>query len=135
VRDQGLWDYKLQAPNGHNWEDFGNYHYGATGAATGLFTPQTLLREAGKNQCDNGRSDPKWGTPLDPPYGDDINDQYWIKEGISDYYSGMYGNPAKSPIYKDVLRSLADYYSRQDAQENYRAPNKNWYRNNPSLQQ
>ena len=129
VVDSGSWDYKQSAPAGQKWEDFGNYHYGLTGAATGIFNPDTLLREAGKNQCDKGLSDPKWGTPLASPHGDDPKDQYWIREGIRDYYSGLYGKPATPSLYKDLVRNSTSAYSNLDALTNYRVRKKSWYRN------
>jgi len=42
VRLGGPWDFKQQ---GGQYEDFGNYHYGAVGAALGL--PELVLRRAG----------------------------------------------------------------------------------------
>ncbi|MDX8378130.1 MAG: polymorphic toxin type 44 domain-containing protein [Mariprofundales bacterium] len=89
VKNSGQWDYKQK---GTSWENFGNYNYGATGAASGLFTLDTLLREAGRAQTIAGTSKPEW-CPLDngAPYCDDPNDQYWIRQGWNDYQSGMYG--------------------------------------------
>ena len=89
VKNKGPWDYKQF---GSKYENFGNFNYGATGAAFG-FKTATLLNEAGKAQVAAGTSLPEWGTPGPrflpelgtPPYGDDPNDQYWIKQGI-DYY-------------------------------------------------
>jgi hypothetical protein len=43
VTDFGPWDYKRQDSK---YEDFGNFNYGATGAAFG-FSEDTLLRMAG----------------------------------------------------------------------------------------
>ncbi|PNS10707.1 type IV secretion protein Rhs [Mixta theicola] len=79
VRLKGPWDYKRFDPY---WADFGNFNYGATGTAAGI--PEAiLLKAAGWAQSRAGTSDPDWGNWYDgPPYGDDYNDQYWIKEGI-----------------------------------------------------
>ena len=69
VKNKGDWDYKQYFPT---WQDFGNYNYGATGAASGLFTLETLLREAGKAQCAAGTSQPGW---CKQSYCDDPDDQ------------------------------------------------------------
>ncbi|WP_411727830.1 polymorphic toxin type 44 domain-containing protein [Methyloglobulus sp.] len=91
VRNRGPWDLKKQGYSA----DFGNYHYGIVGAATGLFSPATLLREAGINQCTGPNNNPsQFGNPLDNgSRGDDFVDSHWIREGMRDYYSGMYGSP------------------------------------------
>ena len=89
VKNGEPWDYKQQ---GSDYEDFGNFNYGATGAAFG-FPDSVLLNEAGRAQQAAGTSLPSWGSPgpslfpfLDTaPFGDDPQDQYWIKEGI-DFY-------------------------------------------------
>ncbi|MFN4834001.1 MAG: polymorphic toxin type 44 domain-containing protein [Pseudanabaena sp.] len=94
VKNGGVWDYKQL---NRAYEDFGNFNYGATGRAFG-FSDITLLQEAGIAQVQAGTSRPEWGNPgtrlnpFDPgipPYGDDPNDQYWIKEGIR-YYDEVY---------------------------------------------
>ncbi len=46
VKYGGPWDYKIQ---GSQFEDFGNFNYGATGVAAG-FDASTLLRAAGYAQ-------------------------------------------------------------------------------------
>lgn len=92
VRNKGPWDYKQL---GSEYEDFGNFNYGATGAAAG-FSEATLLRAAGWAQVRSGTSRPEWGTSVTlleallgiggtPPYGDDPRDQFWISEGIRYY--------------------------------------------------
>lgn len=89
VKNKGPWDYKQL---GSQYEAFGNFHYGATGAAFG-FKDIFLLNEAGKAQVAAGTSRPEWGEPGPrflpqlgtPPYGDDPADQYWIQLGI-DFY-------------------------------------------------
>jgi RHS repeat-associated protein len=107
VKNFGRWDYKRR---GRQYEDFGNFNYGATGAATG-FTEKTLLSEAGRVQVQDEHSRSEWGkpgTPLSgeggiPPYGDDPKDQYWIKRGINYYLNkfrnGGNKNLCEPPIY------------------------------------
>jgi RHS repeat-associated protein len=83
VKNGGEWDYKQQ---GHQYEDFGNFNFGATGKAAG-FPDFVLERGAGWAQTQAGTSDPNWGNPLGKaPYGDDPKDQAQIKAGI-DYYN------------------------------------------------
>jgi len=89
VENKGPWDFKQQ---GKAYENFGNFHFGAVGAAMG-FPDTILLNEAGIAQKKADTSKPEWGEPAfryfpffgDAPYGDDPRDQYWIKQGI-DYY-------------------------------------------------
>ncbi|MDD5491994.1 MAG: polymorphic toxin type 44 domain-containing protein [bacterium] len=82
VKSGGKWDYKQK---GRQYEDFGNYNYGLTGRATG-FSEDVLLRGAGAYQIYRKTSERDWGWPWGGyPYGDDPNDQKWIKEGITDY--------------------------------------------------
>jgi hypothetical protein len=45
VDDQGRWDYKRR---GRQYENFGNFNYGAAGTAWG-FSADTLKRQAGKS--------------------------------------------------------------------------------------
>ena len=80
------WDYKQYD---REFADFGNYNYGATGAAAGILL-NILLRMAGWVQMHSGNYDPAWGVPWGfPPYGDDPNDQLWIQRGYS-YYKNYY---------------------------------------------
>lgn len=82
VRNGGPWDYKQW---GSQFQDFGNFNYGMTGAAAG-FSDQVLLRAAGWAQQRAGTSTSAWGGPLGgPPYGDDPNDQQMIQDGINYY--------------------------------------------------
>jgi putative RNase toxin 44 of polymorphic toxin system len=84
VTSKGPWDFKRIDLL---YEDFGNFHYGATGRAFG-FSTSVLLREAGRYQVEHGTSRPEWGDPGwrfwggVPPYGDDPSDQEWIRKGI-----------------------------------------------------
>jgi hypothetical protein len=91
VRNHGPWDYKQQAracgvDYVNPYEDFGNFNYGATGAAMG-YGDQFLLRMAG---WANTRADPartglgSWYGRA--PYGDDAKDQAMIRAGIMYYY-------------------------------------------------
>lgn len=71
------------------YENFGNFNYGATGLATGLFTEWTLLVRAAAAQIAAKTSKPGWGeqpsltNPLGTaPYGDDPDDQVQIKNGF-----------------------------------------------------
>lgn len=79
VRNRGDWDYKQQ---GREFEDFGNFNYGACGFAAGI-PPEVLLRGAGWAQSRAGTSNPEFGNWwANAPYGDDPGDQKWIREGI-----------------------------------------------------
>jgi Bacterial toxin 44 len=90
VRSGKSWDYKQIG-----YADFGNFNYGATGAAAG-FSETRLLREAGRAQIEAGTSRPGWGEPGNlynplggtPPYGDDPDDQVMIKRGVAYYEAG-----------------------------------------------
>ncbi len=85
VRNGSLWDYKQLDPK---YADFGNYNYGATGAALGI-PSDVLLRAAGWAQVRAGTSDETWGHYLwDAPYGDHPADQAWIQKGIN-YYNDI----------------------------------------------
>jgi len=95
VKNNGPWDYKQQ---GRQYQDFGNFNYGATGLALGL-GETFLLREAGRAQIAAGTSKPEWGDPGSranpwggkPPYGDDPDDQEQIKKGFAYYYAKQKG--------------------------------------------
>lgn len=78
VRNRGPWDFKQRG----DFEEFGNFHYGAVGYAGGI--PESiLLRGAGCAQMRAGTSLPEWSSCWsEPPYGDDPRDQYWIERGI-----------------------------------------------------
>jgi hypothetical protein len=82
VREGGAWDYKGQ---GTQYQDFGNFNYGATGKAIGI-PDGVLLRAAGVVQELQNTSRSSFGNPLGgPPYGDDPVDQKYIRDGI-EYY-------------------------------------------------
>ncbi|WP_256662547.1 MULTISPECIES: polymorphic toxin type 44 domain-containing protein [unclassified Pseudomonas] len=79
VRNKGEWDYKQR---GREFEEFGNFNYGATGTAAGL-PEHVLLRAAGAAQSIAGTSKEEFGKWwADSPYGDDSIDQIWIRAGI-----------------------------------------------------
>ena len=82
-------------------EDVGNHHYGVVTKSHVVISEQFALEQAGEAQIKAGTSKPEWQLyeerttwaggykttlkiPL-PPYGDDPNDQNWIKRGF-DYY-------------------------------------------------
>lgn len=80
VRNHGPWDFKFQ--NGHQYANFGNFHYGAVGTAAGI-PSDILLRGAGWAQERAGTSKIEYGKWYGvSPYGDDPDDQYWISAGI-----------------------------------------------------
>jgi RHS repeat-associated protein len=106
VKPGGDWDYKklsrygTRLPNGvekREFEDFGNFHYGATGAAAG-FTEGQLLRLGGRVHTDPrtaqgeraGRIDALLGRGGKEPFGDDPEDQRLIKLGIEYFRRGCY---------------------------------------------
>jgi hypothetical protein len=81
VCNHGPWDFKQY---NSDYEDFGNFHYGAVGTA-GRLPEQILLRAAGYAQARAGTQDPEvdWGHwAWHDPYGDDPKDQKWIRKGI-----------------------------------------------------
>lgn len=79
VKNKGDWDYKQR---GSQYQEFGNFNYGATGVAAGIST-EILLRAAGAAQTVAGTSSEEFGKWWDSaPYGDDPMDQEWIKAGI-----------------------------------------------------
>lgn len=79
VRNKGPWDYKQFDPY---WAAFGNFNFGAAGYAAGI-PAEILLMGAGWAQSRAKTSRPEWSTWYkNAPYGDDPQDQYWIKEGI-----------------------------------------------------
>ncbi len=97
------WDYKQQ---GSSYAPFGNFNYGATGAAMGI-PNDILLRLAGMAQWMAGTSKDEWGNPIwSEPYGDDPADQAAILDGIS--YAETYGYTSKNmDIDADTLTRIA----------------------------
>lgn len=93
VRNHGPWDYKQTTTydsGGINYQDFGNFNFGMTGAAAGIEL-QVLLRGAGWAQEQAGTSTPEWGHWYGgPPYGDDPADQAEIIAGFNYYKNGCY---------------------------------------------
>lgn len=80
VRNSGPWDYKKGRPE---FENFGNFHYGAVGTAAG-FSAFVLHRAAGFAQfrAQTTADDVTWPDWFFYPYGDDETDQEYIAEGI-----------------------------------------------------
>lgn len=92
VKTGAPWDYKNGPyPNAKQYENFGNFNYGVTGSALG-FNSWTLQNEAGiAQQNDPNTRGAGSGTPgsrWDPgsgvwPYGDEMKDNKWIRDGIN----------------------------------------------------
>ncbi|WP_082804073.1 polymorphic toxin type 44 domain-containing protein [Erwinia sp. ErVv1] len=79
VRNHGPWDYKQRD---RKYAAFGNFNYGAVGAAAGI-PDQILLRGAGAAQTLAGTSRPEFADYQGPnSYGDDPEDQTWIRAGL-----------------------------------------------------
>jgi hypothetical protein len=79
VRNGGEWDYKQR---GRQYQDFGNFNYGAVGYAIGM-PGNVLLRVAGWAQSRAGTSMGSWNNWCgQPPYGDDPMDQEMIQAGM-----------------------------------------------------
>jgi RHS repeat-associated protein len=83
------WDYKQQGP----YDDFGNFNFGATGAALG-YPDSVLLRGAGalkgmERRVRHQPIPPRLGSPLGAaPYGNEPEKQKKIQEGIDYYKNG-----------------------------------------------
>lgn len=101
VRSGGKWDFKK---DGRQYEPFGNYHFGVVAAVMFYGLPEeTAHRGAGTVQMlvDHRRGVPPTGhgCPLDigpSYYGDQVQDRYWIDQGMQDFADGMYG---RAPLY------------------------------------
>jgi len=84
------WDYKQQD---RRYDDFGNFNFGATGAALG-YPNAALLRDAGalkvlERRLRHQPDPPNSGSPLgDYPYGNEQEKQEMIKAGI-EYYKHL----------------------------------------------
>lgn len=80
VHNSGPWDYKQM---GRQYANFGNFNYGAVGAAAGI-SDGVLLRAGGAVQIIAGTSDPVEFAKYhaSDSYGDDPVDQTWIRAGI-----------------------------------------------------
>jgi RHS repeat-associated protein len=88
VRNHGPWDYKQQ---GSQYQNFGNFNYGATAASQGSFPTTVIDRMAGWAQQRAGTSKPEWGGPLgSAPYGDDPADQQMVNAGIQYHNHGCH---------------------------------------------
>jgi hypothetical protein len=92
VRPGGSWDYNTN--QGPDYDDFGNFNYGATGLALGL-DPVTVLRGAGwAQEISPIQPTPEWGNPgslfnpaggTGPYFGDDRGGNYWVTQGMLYY--------------------------------------------------
>ncbi|MFN7609956.1 MAG: polymorphic toxin type 44 domain-containing protein, partial [bacterium] len=72
------------------YEDFGNFNFGATAAAMGLTLAQAQMG-AGWAQRRAGTSAPEFGSPWGgPPYGDAPEDQRQIELGHRYYRCNCY---------------------------------------------
>jgi len=94
VRNRSEWDYKRY---GSEFEDFGNFNYGATMKANGV--PDWIIhRGAGAYHWISNATPPDtgnwWG---EFPYGDEWKDQYEIAKGIK------YANDNLQNIAPDVI--------------------------------
>jgi hypothetical protein len=87
TKNGSLFDFKQL---GHEFEDVGNFNYGAVCAAINI--PDTLTyRGAGWAQIRADTSSSSYGSPYGfSPFGDDPRDQAMIQAGI-DYYRNTYG--------------------------------------------
>ena len=83
------WDYKRM--DLAKYERFGNFNYGATGAAMGI-PSQVLLRAAGYYQPAKAQEGYYGAFFGSPPYGDDPADQVWISQGIEYYQNNCSGH-------------------------------------------
>jgi RHS repeat-associated protein len=91
VKARAEWDYKRRSSD-LRYEDFGNFNYGATGAAVG-FDLVTLHSEAGKVQAvPPGGKPESWGYPAGRlwgegkyPYGDEPKDAIQTAAGFNYY--------------------------------------------------
>jgi RHS repeat-associated protein len=89
VRKGGVWDYKRRGPN-NIYGNFGNFNYGATGAALG-YDLNTLLRAAGwVQQTPHGLPGAAWNQLKGGSYGDNPDDPAPIKAGFQYYVNGCY---------------------------------------------
>jgi len=98
VDDGAAWDYKYADADHAKYQAFGNFNYGATGAALG-FTLGTLQRMAGWQQQYGNNGAKEYGSGSTPetqiqafagvggvyPFGDEEIDSRWIAEGIKYY--------------------------------------------------
>lgn len=95
------WDFKSPGPDRMShpeYEEFGNWHYGYVGAASG-YSLRALQEEAGYAQVNESVSRPEWGSPGKgvptyriggvAPYGDDPRDQEQIRQGYEAYFEHL----------------------------------------------
>jgi hypothetical protein len=90
VRNYGPWDYKRQ---GVQYAPFGNFNYGAVGAALGV--PLVVLQMGGGYvaQHRGGTHKSAWGEWYQPPnFGHDPDDVQSIRSGYLYFQNGCYNN-------------------------------------------
>ena len=81
VQDSGPWDYKVTA--GPQFDAFGNFNFGATGAAINI-PSQLLLRGAGLKKYIKSGGEANPTTPLgNYPYGNQLDKEDAIQDGIN----------------------------------------------------
>ena len=81
VAPGGAWDYKKNGGNSTD-DEMGNFNFGATGNT--FLNPATILSGAGAVQLLTNPSGSDGGFPgISPPYGDDIQGQQEISDGIN----------------------------------------------------
>lgn len=80
-------------------QNFGNYVWGMLAAASGI-PLQIAQRGAGLYSAIGPNARPEWTLPIgstiplvNPPYGDDPNDSYWIEVGWLEYQNIQYEIP------------------------------------------
>jgi type VI secretion system secreted protein VgrG len=91
TRPYGPWDYKQQG----GYDDFGNFNFGAMGAALG-YSDSVLQRGAGglkvlERAFRHQQTPPAFGSPFGAyPYGNELQKQEMIKRGIEYFRRGCY---------------------------------------------
>jgi RHS repeat-associated protein len=79
--NRGPWDYKWYNGTAHpNYDNFGNFNFGATGCAAGI-PLNALLRGAGLAKSRDLKNDP-YGNFWQYPYGNQPDKQGWIIKGF-----------------------------------------------------
>ncbi len=101
-RTGGDWDPKRhcdQTDTAVPCQNFGNYVWGMLAAASGI-PLQIAQRGAGLYSAIGPNARPEWTLPIgstiplvNPPYGDDPNDSYWIEVGWLEYQNIQYEIP------------------------------------------
>ena len=87
VRPYGEWDYKRLLDDHEEFQDFGNFNFGVTGAALGI-SEEELLRRAGQLQGLMDRVYRRPGPANPTEYGDHPRDDAMIRLGYA-FYTAM----------------------------------------------